>query len=183
MGKFYSDIKKYKKYSNNKPTVLLVLLHQGLWALWVYRISNAIYNSKMPKLLKQILLSFAVLCQKMIEILTGISISYAAQIGAGFYIGHFGGIIINASSVIGDNCNISQGVTIGVSGRGEKRGVPVIGNNVYMGANAVVVGKIVIGDNCVIAANSLVAKSVESNSTVMGVPAIVINNNTSKDYI
>ena len=183
MGAFYSDIKKYKKYSNDKPAVLLVLLHQGLWALCVYRVSNSIYNSKMPNFLKQILLSFAVLWQKMIEILTGISISYAAQIGPGFYIGHFGGIIINASSVIGNNCNISQGVTIGVSGRGEKRGVPIIGNNVYIGANAVVVGKIVIGDNCVIAANSLVVKSVESNSTVMGVPATVINNNNSKGYI
>ncbi|WP_243652256.1 serine O-acetyltransferase [Mariniflexile fucanivorans] len=133
--------------------------------------------------MKQILLVFAVLWQKMIEILTGISISYSAQIGSDFYIGHFGGIIINASAVIGNNCNISQGVTIGVSGRGEKRGVPIIGNNVYMGANAVIVGRIEIGDNSVIAANSLVVNNVEPNTTVMGVPAIVINNNTSKDYI
>ncbi|MDO7172708.1 serine O-acetyltransferase [Mariniflexile sp. AS56] len=183
MGKFYSDIKKYKKYSGNKLAIVLVLSHQGLWALCVYRISNSIYNSRTPRFIKQLLLVFAVIWQKIIEILTGISISYTAQIGSGFYIGHFGGIIINASAIIGDNCNISQGVTIGVSGRGEKRGVPVIGDNVYIGANAVIVGKIVLGDNCVVAANSLVVSSVEPNATVMGVPAIVINNNTSKDYI
>lgn len=183
MRKFSSDLKKYKKYSGNKPAILLILLHQGLWALCIYRLSNCIYKSKIPRFFKKILLVFAVIFQKWIEIITGISISYSAEIGSGFYIGHFGGIIINASAVIGDNCNISQGVTIGVSGRGAQRGVPVIGNNVYMGVNAVIVGKIVIGDNCVIGANSLVVNSIEANKTVVGVPAVVINNNTSKDYI
>lgn len=183
MHKFFLDVKKYKKYSGNKSALNLILTHQGLWALFVYRWSNGIFNSKLPKIIKRFLLFFGVLWQKWIEIVTGISISYAAQIGEAFYIGHFGGIVINASAVIGNNCNISQGVTIGVSGRGLKRGVPVIGNNVYIGANGVIVGKITIGDNCVIAANSLVTNSVEANKTAMGVPATVINNNTSKDYI
>jgi serine O-acetyltransferase len=123
------------------------------------------------------------MCQKWIELVAGIHLPYSASIGVSCYIGHFGGIIINSNAVIGDNCNISQGVTIGVSGRDEKRGVPVIGNHVYMGAHAVIVGKITVGDNCVIAANSLVVKSVDANTTVMGVPAIVVNNHTSKDYI
>src|SRR5690606_36075980 len=108
---------------------------------------------------------------------------YSCQIGPGFYIGHFGNIIINPSSIIGSNCNISQGVTIGISGRGENRGVPIIGNNVYIGTNAVVAGKIMVGDNCVIAANSLVVSSIEANKTVVGVPAVVHSSNTSKDYI
>lgn len=183
MHNFSVDFKKYKKYSKNKSALVLLLTNQGLWALFVYRISNGIYNSKAPNFIKKILLVFAVISQKWIEILAGISLPYSAQIGEGFYIGHFGGIIINASAIIGINCNISQGVTIGVSGRGEKRGVPVIGNNVYLGANAVIVGKINIGDNCVIAANSLVIDSVEANKTVLGVPAVIINNNTSKEYI
>lgn len=183
MARFRQDLEKYKKYSGNKSTLILILTTQGLWALIVYRISNSIYNSNTPKIIKKILLVFAVLWQKWIEITTGISISYASQIGSDFYIGHFGGIIINASAIIGSNCNISQGVTIGVSGRGENRGVPIIGNNVYIGANATVVGKIKIGDNCIIAANSLVSNSVEANTTVMGVPAVKVNNNTSIDYI
>ncbi|MBC3757774.1 serine acetyltransferase [Hyunsoonleella sp. SJ7] len=180
---FSSDIKRYKAYSANKPGWVLVMTHQGLWALFVYRFSNYIFNKRLPKIIKKILLFFCVVWQKFIEILTGISIAYSAQIGKGFYIGHFGGIIINASAVIGENCNISQGVTIGVSGRGKKRGVPNIGNNAYIGANAVVVGGITIGDNCVIGANSLVNSSFEANVTILGVPAKIVSNNTSKGYI
>ena len=183
MKEFSLDIKKYKRYSGNKSTIILIITNQGLWALFVYRVSNSIYKSKLPKIIKRMLLIFAVIYQKWIEIITGISIPYTSEIGAGFYIGHFGGIIINASAVIGVNCNISQGVTIGVSGREEKRGVPVIGDNVYIGVNAVIAGKITVGDNCVIGANSLVINSVEANKTVLGVPAVVINSNTSKDYI
>lgn len=181
--KFSVDIKKYKRYSKSRSALVLLLTNQGLWALFVYRVSNGVYVSKLPNMIKKVLLVFAIIWQKWIEIITGISLSYSAQIGEGFYIGHFGGIIVNPAAVIGRDCNISQGVTIGVSGRGDKRGVPIIGNHVYMGANAVIAGKISIGDNCVIAANSLVINSIEINKTVMGVPAVIINNKTSKDYI
>lgn len=183
MGLFIGDIKKYKKYSGKKSAFLLLITTQGLWALFVYRLSNRIYRSNLPHFIKKMLLIFAVIWQKWIEILTGISLPYSINIGPEFYIGHFGGIIINSSVKIGANCNISQGVTIGVSGRGDKRGVPIIGNNVYIGANAVIAGKLKVGDNCVIAANSLVVESIESNKTVMGVPAKIISNNTSKAYI
>ncbi len=91
--------------------------------------------------------------------------------------------IINSKAIIGRNCNISQGVTVGVSGRAKKRGVPVIGDDVYIGVNAVVAGKIIIGNQVVIAANTLVTRSVPSNKTVMGVPAEVIAENNSNSYI
>jgi serine O-acetyltransferase len=183
MPSFKSDIRKYKKYSGNKSVFVLMLTTQGLWAICVYRISNKIYCSGIPKILKKFLLIFAVLWQKYIEIITSISLPYSAKIGSGFYIGHFGNIIINASAVIGDNCNVSQGVTIGVSGRGNSRGVPVIGNNVYIGANTVVAGKIIVGDNAVLGANSFVNKDVEDGCTVIGVPAVKISDKNSEDYI
>src|SRR4030067_223048 len=63
----------------------------------------------------------------------GISIPYTTQIGSGFYIGHFGGIVVNEKSIIGENCNISQGVTLGEANRGRRKGFPVIGDNVYIG--------------------------------------------------
>ncbi len=182
MASFKLDIEKYKKYSG-KSTLVLLLTTQGLWALFVYRFSYSIYVSGLIKIIKKPLLFIGVFCQKWIEVFTGISIPYSAQIGERFYIGHFSGIIINSKAVIGNNCNISQGVTIGVSGKGENRGVPIIGNNVYIGANATIVGKIKIGDNCVIAANSLVNNTVEANHTVLGVPARIVNSNTSKGYI
>ncbi len=183
MSVFKGDIKKYKRYSGNKPAIILWLTTQGLWALFVYRISNAIYRSKLPGFIKKLLLLFAIFWQKYIEIVTGISLPYSATIGSEFYIGHFGNIIINASAVIGNNCNISQGVTIGISGKAENRGVPVIGNNVYLGANAVIAGKIKVGDNVVVGANTFVNRDVESNCTVLGVPAKKISDNTSVDYI
>ena len=183
MRKFILDINKYKEYSNGKSTILLILTTQGLWALFVYRSANAIYLSKIHFLIKKTLLIGALFHQKLIEIITGISLPYSAKIGHSFYIGHFGNIIINANAVIGNNCNISQGVTIGVSGRGQKRGVPIIGNNVYIGVNAVIAGNIKIGNGSVIAANSLVIKDVLSNTTVLGVPAEQINNNNSEAYI
>jgi len=179
---FKQDIKKYVSYSN-KNWVVLLLTQQGLWAIFVYRFSHSIYKSKVPVIIKKILLIPCVLSQKWIEIIAGISIPYSAVIGKGFYIGHFGGIIINANTVIGDDCNISQGVTLGVSGKGNERGVPVIGNRVYIGANSVVAGKIFIGDGVVIGANTFVNKSVAANTTVLGVPAIKINNHNSDYYI
>jgi len=180
--RFTQDLKKYKKYSG-RPAIVLLLTQQGLWAIFWYRFFNRIYRSKLPKLFKMPLLLWGVLVQKHIEIITGIMLPYSASIGTHFYIGHFGGIIINSKAVIGDNCNISQGVTIGVSGRGERRGVPVIGDNVYIGASATVAGDITIGNDVVIAANSLVIADVPSGTTVMGVPATHVSNNNSKGYI
>lgn len=182
MGKFSSDLKKYKKYSG-KPALVVLVTQQGLWALCVYRLYNGVFRSKLPTFLKVPLLILGVISQKWIEIVTGISIPYSATIGHSFYVGHFGNIIINANAVIGNNCNISQGVTIGVSGRGTKRGVPILGNNVYIGANATVVGNIRVGDGAVIGANSLVVKDVTEETTVVGVPAIEVSNNNSKAYI
>ena len=90
---------------------------------------------------------------------------------------------MNSDTIIGTNCNISQGVTIGVSGQGEKRGVPIIGNNVYIGANSVVCGRIAIGNNVLISACSLVNRDVPDNSIVIGVPAQIVSDKSSKGYI
>lgn len=182
LKKIKSDLEKYKRYSN-KSALYVILTQQGLWAILVYRINNAIYTSKTPKPIKGALLFIGLIFQKLIEILTGISLPYSATIGNRFYIGHFGGIIINSQAIIGDNCNISQGVTIGISGIRENRGVPIIGNNVYIGANAVIAGNLIIGDNAVVGANSLVTNSVLSNFTVVGVPAVKVSDNNSKYYI
>ena len=74
-------------------------------------------------------------------------------------------------------------VTIGVSGRGENRGVPLIKNNVYIGANCTVAGKITVESGSVIGANSFVNSDTEENAVMIGVPAIKINNNGSKEYV
>lgn len=175
-----SDYKKYKKYGGNFFTI--VFFTQGFWAVFQYRIAHFVYQLRVP-VLKQILQVFCLLWQKGIEIITGISIPSSSEIGHSFYIGHFGGIILNAKTIIGNNCNISQGVTIGVSGKGENRGVPIIGNNVYIGANVVVAGKIVVEDNALLGACSLINSNVTGNSVMVGVPAIKVSEKSSEGYI
>jgi len=106
----------------------------------------------------------------------GFQIPAEVQIGKGFYIGHFGTVIISPKVIIGENCNISPGVTIGRANRGWIEGCPVIGNRVWIGTNAVVVGKITIGSNVLIAPNSTVSIDVPDNSMVRGNPAKVVHN-------
>ncbi len=104
----------------------------------------------------------------------GFQISANTRIGHGFYIGHFGTIIINTKAIIGNNCNITAGVTIGQTNRGLKRGVPIIGNKVWIGVNACIVGAITIGDNVLIAPNSYVNIDIPHDSLVIGNPAKII---------
>jgi serine O-acetyltransferase len=113
----------------------------------------------------------------------GLDISRDTRIGSGLYIGHFGGIVVNASVVIGDNCNLSQGVTLGQINRGPKAGCPVIGNNVYIGPGAKIIGNIRVGDHAAVGANAVVVDDVPSNSTVGGVPARVISDAGSEGYV
>jgi len=106
------------------------------------------------------------------------------NIGAGFFIGHFGTIITNPDAIIGDNCNIAPGVTIGVTRRGPKVGAPKIGNEVWMGTGAVIVGKVIIGNNVLIAPGSFVNFDVPDNSIVIGNPGIIkANLHATENYI
>lgn len=113
----------------------------------------------------------------------GISISYQTKIDKGLYIGHFGGIVVNPLAVIGKNCNISHEVTIGSSNRGQKRGVPVIGDNVYIGPGAKIFGNIRIGNNVAVGANCVVSKDVPDNGIIVGIPGEVISWDGSAGYV
>jgi serine O-acetyltransferase len=110
----------------------------------------------------------------LLKILWGIELPRGARIGPGLYIGHFGGITISPASIIGSNCNIAQNVTIGVAGKGAKRGVPIIGNNVHIAVGARVFGKIVIGNNVKIGANTVVNADIPDDSIAILSPGYVI---------
>ena len=92
-------------------------------------------------------------------------------------------IVINNKSILGDNCNIHQGVTIGNVNRGKNIGCPVIGNRVWIGANAVVVGGITIGNDVLIAPLSFVNFDIPDNAVVAGNPAKIINYKGSEGYV
>ncbi|MFC5623263.1 serine O-acetyltransferase [Algoriphagus winogradskyi] len=106
----------------------------------------------------------------------GFQIPASAKIGHGLFLGHFGTIVINKEALIGKNCNIAQGVTIGQSNRGKRKGAPNIGDEVWIGPNSVVVGSVNIGNNVLIGPNSFVNIDVPPNSIVIGNPCIVTSN-------
>ena len=114
---------------------------------------------------------------------TNIQIPYQVEIGQGIRISHFGSIIVNPNAKIGDNLTISSGVVIGHS-EGKQKGVPTIGNNVCIQANAVIVGGITVGDNVLIAPNVFLNQDVPSDSIVLGNPAQIISKpNASHTYM
>ena len=114
----------------------------------------------------------------------GLEIDSTTKIGKGFYIGHPYNITINPKTVIGENCNIHKGVTIGQENRGSRKGTPIIGNKVWIGINAVIVDNIEIGDDVLIAPNSYVNCDVPSHSVVFGNPCIIKHKeNATEDYI
>lgn len=131
----------------------------------------------------KILLLFIRLIHRKLTYKFGIQIPISTDIGRGFYIGHFNEIIVNGGGKIGDNVNISQGVTIGQVNIGEKKGVPIIGNEVYIGPGAKIIGKIVIGNNVAIGANAVVTSDIPENSVAAGVPARVISDKGSEGYV
>ncbi len=116
--------------------------------------------------------------------LHGIEISPLVKIGEGLYIGHPFNITINDMVSIGKNCNLHKGVLLGQENRGPRKGVPRIGNEVWIGVNAVVVGNVSIGDDVLIAPNSFVNCDVPAHSVVFGNPCIIKHReNATEGYI
>lgn len=125
----------------------------------------------------------ALLLYKRSRIRYGIDLKYLTDIGKGLYIGHYGSIFISECAVIGDNVNISQGVTIGRSNRGKNKGFPTIGSRVYIGPGAKVIGKINIGNDVTIGANCVVTRDIPDNAVVVGIPCRIISQKGSLGYI
>lgn len=114
----------------------------------------------------------------------GLEISRKTAIGGGLYLGHAYGITINPEAKLGENCNLHKGVTIGRENRGDRVGAPTLGNRVWVGVNATIVGNISIGSDVLIAPNSYVNHDIPSHSIVFGNPCIVKpRGNATEGYI
>lgn len=109
--------------------------------------------------------------------ITGVEIHPAAQIGKHFFIDHAMGVVIGETTIVGDNCVLYQGVTLGGTGNETDKRHPTLGNNVTVGTGAKVLGNIRIGNNVKIGGNSVVVKDVPDNCTVVGVPGRIIKRN------
>ena len=149
------------------------LLGLGFWALLVYRFGHArfiIRNRyvRLPWTLLYIVLN------KLVEVFCGITIGATAVIGHRLAIEHHGGIVVHGASVIGDDCMIRHGVTLGNAGRADPMGAPRIGNRVEIGAGAKILGRVSVGDDAIIGANAVVTRDVPAGAIVGGVPARII---------
>lgn len=114
----------------------------------------------------------------------GLEISRSSDIGPGLYLGHAYNITVNPAAIIGSNCNLHKGVTIGQENRGKREGAPVIGDCVWIGVNATLVGKISVGNDVLIAPGVYVNCDVPSHSIVLGNPCRVISrDNATGGYI
>lgn len=160
---FYREIKTAQKRDPAAGNFLeVLLLYHGVHVLVYYRAANILYRLR--------LVFLARLLSQTARFITGIEIHPGAKIGRGVFIDHGMGVVIGETAVIGDNVLLYQGVTLGGTGLEKGKRHPTIGNNVVIGAGAKVLGNIKIGDNSYIGANAVVIKDVPDNSTVVGIP-------------
>ncbi len=155
-----------------KNPVEVILLYSGFHAIVAYRISHAIWQMKVP-LLPRAISQFA-------KFLTGIEIHPGASIAKGLFIDHGMGVVVGETTIIGENVTLFQGVTLGGTGKETGKRHPTLGNNIVVGTGAKVLGNITIGDNSYIGANAVVVKDVPPNSTVVGVPGRITKQDGKK---
>ena len=152
-----------------RTTLEVVLLYQGFHALFYHRQAHWLYQHK-HFFLARALSQFA-------RHMTGIEIHPGAKIGKRLFIDHGMGIVFGETTVIGDNCTIYHGVTLGGTGKDTGKRHPTLGNNVLIGAGTKVLGPVYIGDNSRIGAGSVVLRNLPANCTAVGVPAEVVRIN------
>ena len=148
------------------------LLYSGLHAVLCYPVSHWCYKHHRFFLARW--------CSQTGRWFTGIEIHPGAQIGKGLFIDHGSGVVIGETAIIGDDCTIYQGVTLGGTGKEHGKRHPTLGNNVLVGSGAKILGPFTVGDNARIAAGAVVLNEVPPDSTAVGVPARIVRKNGTK---
>jgi serine O-acetyltransferase len=144
---------------------------QGFWVMIVYRFGRWRYGVRPVYVRKVLSLVYHVLF-KITQVTTGIELPCEVELGDNFIIDHFGGIIISGYVKFGDNCRIRSGVVVGLRHVEDER-APIIGSNVDIGSGAKILGPIRVGNNVLIGANAVVIMDIPDNCIAVGVPAVV----------
>ena len=142
------------------------LLTPGFRALVSYKISHYFYK-------KQRFFLARYFCERS-KRKTGIEIHPGAKIGKRLFIDHGFGVVIGETAVIGNDVTIFHGVTLGGTGKEKKKRHPTIGNHVFIGAGAKVLGNIKVGNYAKVGANSVVLEDVPKSTTVVGIPGVAV---------
>lgn len=144
----------------------VALLYSGFHAVTAHRLAHYLHQ-KGYRLTARALSQF-------VKMITGIEIHPGATIGKGLFIDHGSGVVIGETAVIGDDCTLYQGVTLGGTGKECGKRHPTLGDHVMVGAGAKVLGPFKVGDHAKIAAGAVVLKEIPENSTAVGIPAKVV---------
>ncbi len=164
----YLDAKNIKeKDPAAKSIISVILLYPGIHAVISHRITHFLY--------KKHLFFIARALSQFSRFLTGIEIHPGATIGKRLFIDHGMGVVIGETAIVGDNCTIYHGVTLGGTGKEKVKRHPTLKNNVMVGAGSKVLGNIIIGENVKIGANSVILNNVPDNSTIVGIPGKIKN--------
>jgi len=150
----------------------VLLTYSGFHAIVSHRICHTLHRWKIPLIPR--------LLSQLTRFLSGIEIHPGATIGEGFFIDHGMGVVIGETTEIGTNVTLFQGVTLGGTGKQKTKRHPTLGNNVVVGTGAKILGNITIGDNSYIGANAVVIKDVPANSTIVGVPGRITKQDGKK---
>ena len=169
--KVFSQIKEdiktiYDKDPAAENIIEVLFCYPGLHALILHRIAHKLNYWKIPFIPR--------LISNISRFFTGIEIHPAARIGRRFFIDHGMGVVIGATTIIGDDVLLYQGVTLGGTGNEHGKRHPTLGDNIVVGSGAKVLGNITIGSNSRIGAGSVVIDDVPENSTVTGIPGRIV---------
>lgn len=172
-----ADLGRYQSYASGYErrvsTFRLIFHNEQLLAIGIYRFGQYL-NYEASKPTRMLLWIPYVIFLKLIHWTFGVHIFPETQIGPGLYVGHYGDIWVSPKATLGANCNIGQGVVIGVAGADTKGG-PVLGDRVWLGPKATVSGPVRIGSGAVVGANSLAVTNIPENGVAIGVPAKIIS--------
>ncbi len=149
-----------------RTTLEVFLTYAGFQALLAHRLAHRLWKMRLRLLGRMV--------SQVARWVTGVEIHPRASIGYGFFIDHGMGVVIGETTEIGDYVTLFQGVTLGGTGKEKGKRHPTLGNHVVVGSGAKVLGNIRIGDSVKIGANSVVLRSVPSNSTVTGIPGRIV---------
>jgi serine O-acetyltransferase len=170
MNKFSADVARYRAGGDRGKALWM---NPAVWAIGCYRLGNWLYVAKPFLLIRIPLKVVSYFANKWCEVFMEMCIDPQATIGPGLHIGHIGGVHINPGAVLGSNCSLAHRVTIGASAMG-RQGSPVLGDDIFIGTGAALIGKIKVGNGAKIAANTLVMSNIPAGATVMGVPGRII---------
>ena len=149
-----------------QSSFVIWLTYPGLHARWSHEVEHWLWNHHLKGLAR--------FSQTVTRAITGTEIHPAATIGRRFFIDHAMGVVVGETTVIGDDCTLYQGATLGGTGKETGKRHPTLGNNVMVGVGASVLGNITIGDNSKVGAGAVVVEPVPPNCTVVGIPGRVI---------